>query len=122
MSYLQKYTFRKLKKQEKMFYSPNHLIYRGHSRKLQWLMPLLLNYSCTKWLINKIIGKIFSILTQKNFYLQFRCYNNLEADFRNEKYFNVFLSRISKICLYHFVLRDKIFPKPSSFLLYHLCN
>ena len=91
LSCLQKYTIRELKKQENIIFFQNHLIYRGHSMKLQCLMHLLLNYSCTKCLNkennkNRIFN--FNLII---FFFPILLLQYLEAEFRKEKYFNVFL-------------------------------
>ena len=78
-------------KVRKFFFPPNQLIYRGHSRKLQWLMPLLLNYSCTKWLNKENNRNRIFNFNPINFFFLISLLQYLEADFRKEKYFNIFL-------------------------------
>ena len=74
----------------KNFFSPNHLIYRGHSSKLQWLMSLLLNYSCTKSSNKENNRNRILNFNQNNFFFQISLMRYLEADFRKEKYFDFF--------------------------------
>ena len=75
----------------KNFFPPNHQIYRGHSRKLQWLMQYLLNYSWTKRLNKENNRNRIFNFDPINFFFLISLLQYLEADFRNEKYFNVFL-------------------------------
>ena len=74
------------------FFFPNHLIYRGHSRKLQCHMPLLLNYSCTKWLNKENNKNIIFNFNPKNFFFQISFIQNLEADFLKQNIKNLSLS------------------------------
>ena len=116
-----KYTFRELKKQENFFFK-NHLIYRGHSRKFHWLMPLILNYYCTKWL-NKENNRngIFNF-NPFNFFFPISLLQYLEVDFRKEKYFNLFPKlKIENLSL-SFCSTCRDLSKTLEFLLYDLCN
>ena len=56
------------------FFFPNDLIYRGHSRKIQCLMLLLLNYSCTKWLNKENNRNIIFNFNPNNFFFQICLY------------------------------------------------
>ena len=55
-------------------------------------MPLLLNYSCTKWL-NEENNIIFNF-NPNNFFFQISLLQYLEGEFRKEKYFNFFLRKV----------------------------
>ena len=80
-------------KARKNFFSnffPKSPICRGYSRKFHWLMPLLLINSCTKWLNKENNRNRIFNFNPIIFFFTISLLQYLEADFRKEKYFNVF--------------------------------